>query len=133
MQLALGSILVASLLGAPVPPPASVPSLRAAIASASRVRLEQTVKPPRHFDSVLDGMLAGAVAGALLGWLAGGLDDCDDCGSPAAAGAAIGAGIGAGIDALIWSRDKPPSRAVSPVSLAVGRKGVGVRGVITWK
>ena len=99
-------------------------------------RAQSTAPPPKQRDSVLNGVLIGAGIGALLGLIPDYYDDCEECHDSLYASIAVGAGVGLVVD-LLRSDTRPASRPQSHdrfhMSIAGGRKAVGVRGVLRWR
>jgi hypothetical protein len=99
-------------------------------------RAQSPAQSPKQRDSVLNGVLIGAGIGALLGLIPDHYDDCEECHDSLYASIAVGAGVGLVVD-LLRSSTRPASRPQSndrfQMSVAGGRKGVGVRGILRWR
>jgi hypothetical protein len=81
-------------------------------------------------------VLIGAGIGALLGLIPDYYDDCEHCHDSLYASIAVGAGIGLAVDLIRSDRRSvlpPRSDDRFRISLAGGRKAVGVRGIVRWR
>jgi hypothetical protein len=140
-----GTLVTLVMMVNAVPPAAAEPSgavprppeARTLLQSAVEALQSQPAPAPRakRRDSVLDGVLIGASVGFAVGLFADYYDDCEECHDALWGSIAYGAGIGLGLDLLLGARNtvSPPTPNRPVVQLGVGKKGVGVRGSISWR
>ena len=113
-----------------------MPSRSLFAATQSVGQAQSAAQTPKRRDSVLNGVLIGAGIGALLGLIPDYYDDCEECHDSLYASIAVGAGIGLVVD-LLRSNTRPSLRSPSDdrfrMSIAGGRRAVGVSGVVRWR